>query len=49
MKSNSSTVELPSKLSFLRLEEENGTAGVKVKFVDIGRNACGEDGSLVYT
>ena len=30
------------------MEEESGTAGVKVKFVDIGRNASGEADSLVH-
>ena len=30
------------------MEEESGTAGVKVKFVEIGRNASGEVGSLVH-
>jgi hypothetical protein len=47
VKSFGSTGELPFKLFGLRLEEESGTDGVKVKFVDIVRNACGEVGSLV--
>ena len=29
--------------------EESGTVGVKVKFVEIDRNARGEVGSLVHT
>ncbi len=46
MKSFGSTVELPFKLLGLRLGEESGTDGVKVKFVDIVRNTRGEAGSL---
>jgi hypothetical protein len=38
--------ELPSKLHCLRIEEESGIPGVRVKSVDIGRNTCGESGSL---
>ena len=49
MKSPDLIGELLKKPSGLRLEEESGTAGVKVKFVDIGRNACGEGGSLVQS
>ncbi len=30
------------------MEEESGTVGGKVKFVDIDRNARGEAGSLVH-
>lgn len=47
VKSFGSTKELPSKLHGLRLGEENGIPGVRVKSVDIGRNTCGESGSLV--
>ena len=49
VKALGSTEELPSKLLGLRLEEENGTVGVRVKSVDIGRNACGEGGSLAQS
>ena len=41
------TQELPSILHGLRLEEESGIPGVRVKSVDIGRNTSGESGSLV--
>ena len=47
MKASGLTRELLFKLLGLRLEEESGTAGVRVKSVDIGRNARGEGGSLV--
>ncbi len=47
VKSYGLTVELPSKLQGLRLEEESGIPGVRVKSVDIGRNTSGESGSLV--
>ncbi len=47
MKSFGSTKELLPKLLGLRLKEENRTASVRVKSVDIGRNARGEDGFLV--
>ena len=40
--------ELPSKLHYLRIGEESGIPGVRVKSVDIGRNTSGESGSLVY-
>jgi hypothetical protein len=43
------TEKLPIKLYGLRMEEESGTAGVRVKSVDIGRNASGEVGSLVHS
>ncbi len=36
-----------SILHDLRAEEGGGIAGVVVKCVDIGRNACGESGPLV--
>ncbi len=49
MKSFGSTGELLSKLFNLRLEGESGTASVRVKSVDIGRNARDEGGSLVQT
>ncbi len=47
VKSCGSTAELPSKLHGLRLEEESGIPGVRVKSVDIGRNTSGASGSLV--
>ena len=47
MKSCSSTAELLLKLVELRIEEESGIPGVRVKSVDIGRNTSGESGSLV--
>ncbi len=47
MKSFGSTKELLLKLMELRLEEESGIPGVRVKSVDIGRNTSGEGGSLV--
>ena len=40
------TEKLPSKLQNLRIEEESGIPGVRVKSVDIGRNTSGEGGSL---
>ena len=42
VKARSSTPELPSKLIYLRLVEENGIPSVEVKFVDIGKNIGGE-------
>ena len=48
MKSYGLTIELLLKLQGLRLEEESGIPGVRVKSVDIGRNTSGESGSLVY-
>ena len=47
VKSFGLTKELPSKLHSLRLEEESGIPGVRVKSVDIGRNTSGESGFLV--
>ena len=47
VKSFGSTKELPEKLSGLRLEEESGIPGVRVKSVDIGRNTDSEGDSLV--
>ncbi len=49
MKSFGLTEKLPVKLFDLRLEGESRTASVKVKFVDISRNARGEVGSLVQS
>ncbi len=49
MKSFGLTEELLSKLSHSRLEEESRTASVRVKSVDIGRNARDEGDSLVQT
>ena len=42
VKAQSSTLELPSKLAYLRLVEGNGIPSVEVKFVDIGKNIGGE-------
>ncbi len=47
MKSYGLTIELLLILAGLRLEEESGIPGVRVKSVDIGRNTSGESGSLV--
>ena len=47
VKSCGLTAELLSKLIELRLEEESGIPGVRVKSVDIGRNTSGEGGFLV--
>ncbi len=49
MKSFGLTEELLSKLSHSRMEEESGTASVRVKSVDIGRNAHDEGNSLVQS
>ena len=49
MKSFGLTEKLPFKLFGLRMEEESGTVGVKVKFADINRNARGEVDSLVHS
>ena len=46
MKSLGSTEELLSKLQDLRLVEESGIPGVRVKSVDIGRNTSSEGDSL---
>jgi hypothetical protein len=48
VKASDSIRELPSKLHYLRIGEESGIPGVRVKSVDIGRNTSGEGGSLVY-
>ena len=42
VKTMSSTHSLHLKLFFLRVGEVSGIPGVEVKFVDIGRNICGE-------
>ena len=42
VKSQSLTLELPSKLHFLSVVEESGIPSVEVKFVDIGKNTSGE-------
>ncbi len=47
MKSPGLTGKLLSKLFDLRLKEESGTVGVRVKSVDINRNVRDEGGSLV--
>ena len=38
--------ELPSKLHYLRIGEESGIPGVRVKSVDIGKNTNGEGNLL---
>ena len=48
VKSHGLTVELHSKLRDLRMGEENGIPGVRVKSVDIGRNTSGEGDSLAH-
>ncbi len=47
MKSSDSIGKLPFKLLDLRLEEENGILGVRVKSVDIEKNTGGEGDFLV--
>ena len=47
MKAYGLTIELLLKLRGLRLKEESGIPGVRVKSVDIGRNTSGASGSLV--
>ena len=42
VKTMGSTQSLHLKLFFLRVGEVSGIPGVEVKFVDIGRNICGE-------
>ena len=49
MKSFNLIEELPEKLLGLRLEEESGIPGVRVKSVEIERNTGGEGGSLGQT
>ena len=46
MKAQGSTLELRSKLLVLSPEEGCGITGVEVKFVEIGKNTCGEGGNL---
>ena len=46
MKARGLTPELHLKLSVLSVVEGSGIPGVEVKFVDIGRNTCGEGDSL---
>ena len=48
MKSCDSIAELPFKLSGLRVEEENGILGVRVKSVEIEKNTSGEGDFLVH-
>ena len=48
MKAPDSIRELPEILLGLSMREENGILGVRVKSVDIEKNTCGEDGSLVH-
>lgn len=48
MKAQGSTLELPSKLSALSMEEVSGTPSVEVKFVDIRKNTSGEGDLLVH-
>ena len=49
MKSSDSIGKLPFKLLDLRLEEENGILGVRVKSVEIEKNTSGEGDFLVHT
>ncbi len=49
MKSSGSIGKLPSKLLNLRVEEENGILGVRVKSVDIEKNTSGEGDFLVHS
>ncbi len=46
MKALSSTEEVHSILFCLSVGGGGGIPGVEVKFVDIGRNTCGEGGHL---
>ncbi len=46
VKSQGSTLELPSILSVLSPREVSGIPSVEVKFVDIRKNTSGEGGSL---
>jgi hypothetical protein len=46
VKSSGSTRSLHEKLLGLSMGEVSGIPGVAVKCVDIGRNTCGESGSL---
>ena len=46
VKSSGSTRSLHEKLPGLSMGEVSGIPGVAVKCVDIGRNTCGESGSL---
>ena len=46
VKSQGSTLELPSILGILSMVEVGGTASVEVKFVDIRKNTSGEGGQL---
>ena len=47
MKALGLTEEVRLKLLGLSTGEDGGIPGVEVKFVDIGRNTCGEGGPLV--
>ena len=49
MKSPDLIGKLPFKLSDLRVEEENGILGVRVKSVDIEKNTGGEGDFLVLS
>ncbi len=49
MKSSDSIGKLPFKLLDLRVEEENGILGVRVKSVDIEKNTSGEGDFLLHT
>jgi hypothetical protein len=46
VKAQSSTLELPLKLSSWNLRGDSGIPNVEVKFVDIWRNTGGEGGYL---
>ena len=49
MKSCDSIAELPFKLAGLRVVEENGILGVRVKSVDIEKNTSGEGDFLDHS
>ncbi len=49
VKSQGSTLELPSKLPVLRMREASGIPSVEVKFVDIRWNTRGEGGLLLIS
>ena len=48
MKYSGSIGKLPFKLLDLRMEEENGILGVRVKSVEIEKNTSGEGDFLVH-
>ena len=48
VKSRGSTPELLTKLYPMSVGEPSGIPTVEVKFVDIGKNTCGEGGNLAH-